>query len=69
MEFLPVSSFGNCLQNTNIVDDQGVESLLITIGAYKFNLAFENENEPYYVTEKFWNCFRGLFQFFSVLVF
>ncbi|MGA7671720.1 MAG: glycosyltransferase family 10 [Nitrolancea sp.] len=53
MRYMPVDSYGKCLQNRTFVEDRGQTTKLDTITAYRFTLAFENSISHDYVTEKF----------------
>jgi len=52
MKHLKVDSYGASLRNRHLRKDQGRRTKLKTISRYAFNLAFENSNEPDYVSEK-----------------
>jgi hypothetical protein len=56
MEYLPVDSYGKCLNNSKLPDDSGWKSKFDTIARYKFTLAFENSISTDYVTEKFFDA-------------
>jgi hypothetical protein len=56
MKYLPVDSYGKCLNNRQLPDDSGWKSKLDTIARYKFTLAFENSISADYVTEKFFDA-------------
>lgn len=54
MQYVPMHSFGKCLNNKKIINDQGIESKMELIANYRFDLAIENAIDPDYVTEKFY---------------
>jgi hypothetical protein len=56
MDFLPVDSYGKCLNNCKLPEDSGWRSKFDTIARYKFTLAFENSISRDYVTEKFFDA-------------
>ena len=56
MDYLPVDSYGKCLNNRKLPDDSGWGSKFDTIARYKFTLAFENSISADYVTEKFFDA-------------
>ena len=55
MPHIDVHSYGKVFRNRQVADDNGQESKLKTIAAYKFTLAFENAIATDYVTEKFYD--------------
>jgi hypothetical protein len=55
MRSLRVDSYGRCLQNRQLVLDEGRKTKLDVIAGYKFTLAFENSISQDYVTEKFFD--------------
>eukprot|EP01133_Synstelium_polycarpum_P010316 gene10316-12028_t len=62
MMIADVHSYGKCMQNRNLPpdgqreDDGAVGVKLQIISTYKFYLALENTNCPYYITEKVYHC-------------
>jgi len=53
MRHIQVDSYGKCLNNRKIKDDEGPGSKLELMSRYKFDLSFENTIDDDYVTEKF----------------
>lgn len=56
MRHVAVDSYGACLNNRVLANDQGTATKLATIARYRFTLAFENSIAPDYVTEKFFHA-------------
>jgi hypothetical protein len=53
MQHVPVHSYGRVGHNCDLADDDGWDTKMATIGAYRFTIAFENSIATDYVTEKF----------------
>ena len=56
MRHMAVDSYGACLRNRTMADDDGQAAKLATIARYRFTLAFENSIARDYVTEKFYDA-------------
>lgn len=65
MKYIPVDSYGSCLHNKDFPfsdsrHGQGWEDRKMkVVSDYLFVLAFENSNQPDYVTEKFYHAFMS----------
>lgn len=56
MHYLPVDSYGKCLNNRKLLEDTGRRTKLDILARYKFTLAFENSITRDYVTEKIFDA-------------
>ena len=62
MNYTRVDSLGSCLHNKDPpegVDVGGLQGKINLMRSYLFHLAFENSNEPDYVTEKLWGTLES----------
>ena len=59
MRYLPVDSYGKCLNNRTVLEDTGRQTKLDILACYKFTLTFENSIGRDYVTEKFFDALEA----------